>query len=296
MGTDQAEKLRQLIRKYRKDQYHHADVIAVLSGKGGVGKSVFSTNFSIALGRTGKRVLLIDLDIGMGNIEHMLGHSTLSSVADCIHDHLALHDAIFHGPGNLSFIPGGNSLAELFQIDERNMNIFLNQVDDLKKNYDYIILDFGAGVNQNMLHFLLAAKRMILITTPEPPALADAYSTLKIIGFHYPKMDTSIVINMVDDLSEGKEAWNRISETAERFLHMTIHWLTSLHRDRAVTRSIKEQVPCVVQYPRTRYSIEMKLLAGAFLTQKEGFPKVRQDTTFGERVRIHFRRLRGGKG
>lgn len=295
MINDQAKKLRQLVAALNKST-HQGVVAGILSGKGGVGKSVFSLNFAISLCRLKKSVLLVDLDVGMGNIEQMLGKSAGLSIADCIHDKLRLEDVIFKGPDNLSCIAGGSSLGDLFRFDEQNLEAFVDQIEEIRWHYDYVLFDFGAGVSDNMLHFLLAAQQIILITTPEPPAMADAYSALKILLHHNMNLNVHCVVNMVDNFQEGKDTWIRLSQAANRFIGTDVSWLTALHRDKAVLRSVREQVPCVVQAPRSRYSVEMRLLAASFLIGSGSGPQDHPyDTSglhsFAGRVRNYLRVL-----
>lgn len=271
-----------------------ARVVGVFSGKGGVGKSVFCVNFSIALGQLNRRVLIIDLDVGMGNIEQLLGEAAPHDITDCIHDRLQLADAVVRGPDNISFIPGGNGLSEIFRMSGQNLRIFLEQLDRIKTDYEYIIFDFGAGVTDGMLSFILAVHQMILITTPEPPAVADAYSALKIICSKNSNIPISCVVNQVSHLQEGKQTWLRLSEVAKRFIGVDIKWLSALHRDGAVVRSVREQVPCIVRYPHARLSSEMRLLARAFLVQSQDGQSVVLFSSFLNKVRKYFEG-RGGK-
>jgi flagellar biosynthesis protein FlhG len=299
MINDQAKKLRQMVATRRKAA-HQGVVVGILSGKGGVGKSVFSLNFAISLCRMKRSVLLVDLDVGMGDIDQMLGSNAEFSIADCILDKLRLEDVVFKGPDNLSCIAGGSGLGNLFQLDKKNLDAFLDQIEELRRRYDYVLLDFGAGVSENMLHFLLAAQRIILVTTPEPPAMADAYSALKILLHHNPQLSLFCVVNMVDNLQEGKDTWIRLSRATSRFMGTDISWLTALHRDKAVLRSVKDQIPCVVQNPRSRYSVEMRLLAASFLVgtgpdSQNALQDVSGASSFACRVRKYFRLL-GGRG
>ncbi|TGB00299.1 MinD/ParA family protein [Sporolactobacillus shoreae] len=296
MMNDQAERLRRLVNS-SKVQDKKGVVVGILSGKGGVGKSVFSINFSISLSQMGKKVLIIDLDVGMGNIDHLLGKPAKYNIADSIHDKLRLDDVIFTGPGNISCISGGNGMDNLFRLEEQNLSVFLEQIERIRKKYDYVLFDFGAGVSEDMIHFLLAAHQIILVTTPEPPAMADAYSALKLLLPNNQNLQVSCVVNMVENLQEGRETWERLSGASARFMGKGIKWLTALHRDRAVLRSVKEQVPCVLQYPRSKYSVEMKLLASSFIIGEQTGEAAFSGKTysFSTRVKSYFRMFGGKK-
>lgn len=294
MIKDQAERLRELIQK-RSNSHRDAEVIGVLSGKGGVGKSVFCTNFAITLSKMDKKVLIIDLDLGMGNIEQLLGLRARYSVVDCIRDRLTLSDVIFRGPGNISFIPGGGGFAEMFRFDGQSLDQFLQQLDEIKEQYDFIVFDFGAGVSEDMIHFLMAVHQKILITTPDPPAMADGYSALKMVTSGSPGSDFFCVVNMVERMKEGRDVWERLSNTAQTYLHTDVKWLAALHRDRSVSHSVREQIPCVIRYPKARYSIEMQLLAGSFLAGGHDRLAGGPSPSFSSRVRSYFRMFGGKK-
>lgn len=268
MNRDQASQLRKRMQNLQhqlQQQEHFCPIIGIISGKGGVGKSVFSTNLSIALAQRNKKVLIIDLDVGMGNIEQLIGQTSLYHIDDCIRDHLPLTEAMYKGPGSLTYIPGGTGFEEILEISEQNLLYFLNQIESIKKSFDYVFFDFGAGVSAQMLPFMRAVNQLILVTTPEPPAMADGYSALKLICSDESSHDVFCVINQVSSFSEARETWQRLASTARRFIGIDPKWLAALHHDSAVVDSVKQQNPCLLRFPRAKFSADVHSLAANFL-------------------------------
>ncbi|MCI1857908.1 MAG: P-loop NTPase [Sporolactobacillus sp.] len=293
MSSDQAEKLRKLaLRKQHRRK--RAQIVAVISGKGGVGKSVFCANFSIALRALNKSVLIIDLDVGMANIGCLFGREAPYSLVDCIHDHLELEDVVIRGPNEVFYISGGNRLNQLFHFNQANLQVVLEQIEALRSRFDVILLDFGAGVSENLIYFMLAVDRIVLVTTPEPTAITDGYSALKLLLAANPSLDISCVVNMVESSREGQATWRRLSAAAKKFLGADMRRLTALHRDRFVPRSVKCRMPCLLCYPNARYSMEMRLLAASFLVDNSSVPLVRP--SFTEQVKNYFSRFRRRSG
>ncbi|RYM07165.1 MinD/ParA family protein [Sporolactobacillus sp. THM7-7] len=293
MKNDQAEGLRRRMSQSHDIVAPEAKVIGVVSGKGGVGKSVFCVNFSIALSQLKKKVLIIDLDIGMGNIEQLMNSPVKYHIVDWMTGKVPLSEVVAEGPGQIGFISGGNAFLHTFRVGEKDLHVFLSRMNELKNKYDYILFDFGAGVSDDSLLFILAVNQIILITTPEAPALTDGYSVLKMICSKNPDLPVSCVVNQVFSAAEGEEAWRRLSRTAERFIGTNIQWLRSLHHDKAVIRSVKAQVPGIILYPRARYSTEMKLLARSFLALNHAESNAQTFSSFLSKA-FHYLKKAGG--
>src|SRR5699024_1692753 len=171
---DQAERLRNRMNGHVEE--NNCKTIAVISGKGGVGKSTTVLNFAIEMQNKGKRVLIFDLDIGMGNIDILLGQPSKYTILNFLEEFLPIHDMIETGPKGLSYIAGGSGFNDLLELDEAKLNYFFSQYELLTKDYDYIFFDLGAGVSKSSLAFILASDECFLVTTPEPTSIADAYS------------------------------------------------------------------------------------------------------------------------
>ncbi|MFT8871347.1 MAG: MinD/ParA family protein [Sporolactobacillus sp.] len=292
-GEDQASALRKRMDNRREQPPAEALTVGIVSGKGGVGKSVFSTNFSIALGRLGKRVLIVDLDVGMGNIEQLLGQTSLYHIDDCLRDRLSLKQAMLHGPEQCLYIPGGSGFEDVLELGEQHLHFFLQQVNEIKANFDYILFDFGAGVSEQLLHFVRAVSRLILVTTPEPPAMADGYSALKLICAKRRDLAPLCVVNQVRHADEGYDTWRRLATTARRFIGVELVSLAALHYDQAVVRSVKEQTPCLIRFPSTRFSADIGRAAQNFLSGQHTLGERHSFSLFSERVLHYFKLSKG---
>ena len=156
-----------------------ARIITVTSGKGGVGKSNFTVNFSIELAKRGKKVLIIDADFGLSNIDVILGITPEFNLSDVLKKDKRMYEVITEGPYGVKFISGGSGVLDLLSLDDDGLELFLNGMNDLEKDVDFIIFDTGAGINDNFLKLMQASDEVVLVTTPEPPAIVDAYALFK---------------------------------------------------------------------------------------------------------------------
>ncbi|WP_077615098.1 MinD/ParA family protein [Caenibacillus caldisaponilyticus] len=261
---DQAEALRRKVQRLRAA---NTRVVAVLSGKGGVGKSIFSVNFALALNRIGKKTILVDLDIGMGNVDILLGLHAPGHFVDMLNRRLPIESLIVQHRSGLSVISGGSGLDDLFKIDEGDFQHFLEQFKKLQHAYDVILFDMGAGLDEAALRFISAVHEVILVTTPEPTALADAYAAIKLIHAKVGDVPVRCVINRYDNEREAKEAWKNLSYTAKRFLNKELKLLGELPRDHTVVRSVKARSPFVTDAPHSKIAIGVQRLAAGYLNE-----------------------------
>ncbi|BBN98675.1 P-loop NTPase [Sporolactobacillus terrae] len=290
MVNDQAENLRMRIFHEKRDT-KTAQVIGIASGKGGVGKSVFCVNFSWALGELGKKVLIIDLDVGMGNIEQLMGQAAHLNIVDALQHQSSFQNVCVQVSSQVSFIAGGTGLGSLFRLNPEYLNQFITQLQMARAQYDFILFDFGAGASEDLLHFLLAVDRMILVTTPEPPAIADSYSLMKMVYTIKQDLQIMAVVNQTLDRREGMKTWRRLSSTSARFLGASPSWLASLQKDDELSLSVRRQKPCMRSFPKAGYSVQMRLLARSFLVQSGQKVFTAHERTFGDKVREYLARI-----
>ena len=267
---DQAERLRKQISKHGK----RAKTIAVVSGKGGVGKSNTALNFSIELSSLGKQVLLFDLDVGMGNINILLGKDSTYSIVDLFKEYRPIRDMIELGPKGLSYIAGGSSLDELLNLDNDRLDFFFEQYDRLTEKYDYILFDLGAGASSSTLSFTLAADECFVITTPEPTAITDAYSMIKHIVLQKGAMPVSVLINRCNRTKEGHKTLERFTEVIDRFLKKEVYQLGILPNDQTVLQAVMRQTPYVLLDEKAPVSKAMKQIVRNYLKQSNEVNKL----------------------
>jgi len=260
---DQAENLRLKLLSHGASS--HAKAVAIVSGKGGVGKSNFSLNFAISLAKSGKRVLLFDMDIGMGNIDILMGRHSELTIIDFFERGIPLSEIITTGPENISVLAGGSGLSSLFSLDEASFERFHSELTLLLGHYDYILFDMGAGINQDSSKFLLCVDELIVITTPEPTAIMDAYSMMKYLNSVNNLLPFYLVCNRVEGTKEGKETIMRLQNALGKFLLKEISPLGLLPDDKAVSRAVTKQIPFILFDPNARVSKALTEITTRFI-------------------------------
>ncbi|MDX8046956.1 MinD/ParA family protein [Gracilibacillus sp. S3-1-1] len=263
--VDQAEKLREKLH-ISHDKYR-AKTIAIVSGKGGVGKSNVALNFSISMAKKGQKVLLFDLDVGMGNIDILLGITSTYSIINMFENNLSIYDIIEVGPNALSYISGGSGQDNIFFLDEGRRQYFLEQLELVMKEYDYIIFDMGAGVTRETIHYILAVDECILVTTPEPTSMTDGYSMIKHVLLQQ-KTKFHLIINRSKDEKQGVDTMNRMRNVVKRFLQHDLIPLGTIPDDRAVTDAVLAQKPFILHNPYSKASKAIKIVTEQFLGEK----------------------------
>jgi flagellar biosynthesis protein FlhG len=284
--ADQAERLRALARTKEDclpQKSMHADfsrVIAVVSGKGGVGKTNLVVNLALSLGQLGEKTIILDADVGLANVDILMGLSASASLADVLQGRRELKEVMLRGPYNVAVIPGGSALAEVFSLDsqqQEQLNARLAAFGAKKEGL--LLVDCPAGISRNLLALLGLAGEVILLTTPEPTALADAYSMIKIMERRrlFPKI--YLVVNLVSSLKEGERVFARLRETCRRFLSIEPVFLGSIGFDSAVKKAVLKRSPFLIHYPHCAAAQEIQDIArrlrgaGAtlpFPTEEEG--------------------------
>lgn len=273
---DQAAKLRKLVEEKKEeniriDSKKTAKIISVTSGKGGVGKTSLSVNLAAHLGREGTKVLLIDADLGLSNVEIMLGVTPSYTLKDVIKYGKAIEDVIINGPYNIDFISGGNGFLELVELSEVERDEILIKIHKLEELYDIIIIDTGAGISKNVTSFLTISDEIIVITTSEPTALTDAYSIIKVITEEKLKQKIGLIINRVKSKNEFQQASDILINTAKKFLGEEIRSLGYVYEDPNVRKTIYKKTPFVIYYPDSKASDCLKeIIKNLALKEKEG--------------------------
>lgn len=291
---DQAENLRVQIEKSRTvtelsvKGVNHAKTLAVVSGKGGVGKSNFSLNFSIILAKQGKRVLLFDMDIGMGNINILLGNSTQKTIVDYFHNQASFEEIVVPVSEQLSYVGGGSGLASLFTMDDMQFTRFLKEFSVVQAEYDYIIFDLGAGISKELADFLACVDEIITITTPEPTSLMDAYSMIKYIHFMNEKLPVYVICNRTLKEKQGVETINRLQETLKRFLGKEIISLGSLPDSKVVLKAVTSQTPFSLSHPKADITLALQHLATNYLLKSFNNDQVKTKKTFLDKLQKFF--------
>lgn len=246
---DQAEKLRNLISVTDKPSLiSEKRIIAVTSGKGGVGKTNLSVNLGIGLAQLNKQVLLLDADIGMANVDLLVGMTPKFNLQHVLLNQKTLKEIMLTGPAGIHIIPGVSGAMGLTNLSYQQKEHFFNQLSDLDL-HEYTIIDTSAGMSQNVMNFVLAADEVFVVTNSEPTAMMDAYAIIKTILKHNPGTKIQIIPNMVTSQKEAEHVFTTLNNITEKFLGSNLNLLGYLVRDVNVIKAVKKQNPFIISMP-----------------------------------------------
>lgn len=255
---------------------------AVTSGKGGVGKTNLSANLAIALAQRELEVLVLDGDIGLANLDIILGVSAPYKLQHVVHGTKLLSEVITEGPGNIRFVGGGTGLESIVQMEGAIGDRFFSELASLEAETDFLIFDTGAGIDENALRFMSAADEVLLIVTPDPASLSDGYATAKSLLQRKPWAKISVIMNMVDDEAEAKAVYARLNSVAQQFIGRTLGFGGFVRMDTKVGAYVRQRKPFVLVNPYLEASRDVHDIAKRIL----GEPIIPQEATFAERLRI----------
>lgn len=281
MMSDQAEKLRQMTlsssipKSPIIKQGSKSRVITVTSGKGGVGKTNFTVNLALALAALNQKVLVIDADLGMANVEVVLGCSTPHNILNLLEDGLKITDVVAEGPRGIKFMAGGSGIYHLANLSDAHLHHIVAQISLFDNWADFILIDTGAGLSRNVLNFVMAADEVIIITTPEPTAITDAYAMMKAYTGQNGAAPLRLVVNRILDRDEGQMVVDKLMRVSQRFLDVGIDNLGYVYEDRNMVKAVKNQIPLLISFPeaisaRCIESIARRMLYGENMQQPQG--------------------------
>ena len=276
---DQASKLRDLVEEradeeaqarqigeLRFDMAETTRVIAITSGKGGVGKTNLAVNLAIGLQLAGQRVMVIDADIGMANVNLLMGSVANRSLVDLLSDDVQLEDVIEDGAAGVKYISGVAGVEAALNVNRLAQKKLHKKLGRCSEMADIIIIDTGAGLNRNVIEFVLAAEEVLLITTPEPTALADAYAVIKAYSTYTERRNIKLVVNRIRDEEECYEVTDKINQTTKNFLGLTVDCLGYIYEDKVVREAVQMQEPFLIVNPESAASRCITELAKSLLS------------------------------
>lgn len=246
-----------------------ARVMAVTSGKGGVGKSNVTLNLGIALAMQGERVILLDADLGLANINILLGVEPPYTLADVVEGELRLADILWDGPKGVRIIPGASGISRLAAADTGEILRIIDGFRTFEGMVDWILIDTGAGIAANVMSFVLASDEVLVVTSPEPTALADAYGLIKAIWESPENPTIRLVVNRAQGLDRSERMGRRLIELAEKMLNLEVEWAGLIQDDARVPQAISRQTPFVLAYPATIASRDVEALAKRLMEAKD---------------------------
>ncbi len=251
-------------------------VIAVSSGKGGVGKTNIVANLAFALGLLNKRVLVWDADLSLANLDVLLGLKPRYTIAHLLSHQKSMREILIEGPGGMTILPASSGVQDLFDLNESQKLFLLNELDDVAEMVDFLIIDTEAGISSNVLYFNMAAEESIILITPEPTSIMDAYVLMKVLSNQYQKKRFIILVNSASTSQEGKEVFRKISEVVDRLsADISLDYLGYVPYDESVPKAVKQQRAVLEIFPNSKssrsfHNIAKKLVKRPFQFQKNG--------------------------
>lgn len=266
---DQAESLRNIIKMNSQPQRPLARVITVTSGKGGVGKSNTAINLAIQFRQMGQRVIILDADFGLANIEIMFGAVPKHNLCDLIYQGKNIKEIITWGPGDIGFISGGSGIAGLSNLSRDYLVYIIRNLTELDAIADIVIVDTGAGISDAVLEFLVASGEILLVTTPEPTSITDSYSLLKALNRH-PRFSREmsqirVIANKVENDDEGRSLFTKLNAVVTRYLKLPIAYLGAVPRDQNLSRAVMQQTPVSLENPNAKSAKAYQKIAGILM-------------------------------
>ena len=277
---DQAEQLRNIIKANNAmgqpmgnvPKRPLARVITVTSGKGGVGKSNTAINLAIQFRKMGQKVIILDADFGLANIEIMFGAVPKHNLCDLIYQGKNIREIITWGPMDVGFISGGSGIAGMSNLSREYLVYIIKNLAELDAIADVIIIDTGAGISEAVLEFLVASGEILLVTTPEPTSITDSYSLLKALNRHprfsneYSKI--KVIANRVDSAEEGKLLYSKLSTVVSRYLKLPLEFLGSVPQDKQLSKAVMQQMPVSLQNPGAASSMAYQRMAEILMNKE----------------------------
>ena len=269
---DQAEQLRNIIKANNSQPRPVARVITVTSGKGGVGKSNTAINLAIQFRKMGQRVIILDADFGLANIEIMFGTVPKHNLCDLIYQGKNIKEIITWGPGEVGFISGGSGIAGLSNLSRDYLIYIIQNLAQLDAIADVIIIDTGAGISDAVLEFLVASGEILLVTTPEPTSITDSYSLLKALNRH-PRFSAEeskikVIANRVTKPEDGTALFTKLNVVVQRYLKLPLMYLGSIPQDDKLSQAVMQQMPVSLANPTAKSAKAYEMMA-AMLMNKE---------------------------
>jgi flagellar biosynthesis protein FlhG len=233
----------------------------VTSGKGGVGKTNIAANVAICLAAANKRVLLLDADLSLANLDLVMGIRNKYNISHVVRGDKSIEEIIQTGPGGLRVICGASGLDRLADMNEREQQRLLRHLSALQHETDEIVIDTAAGISSSVVGFCRAADHVLVVTTPEATAMADAYGMIKVLVRKRYEGPISVVVNMARSTAEGRRIYQRVADVTRRFLHTDVYYVGTLVKDERLCEAIRARKPVVLAYPKAPISTSLARLA-----------------------------------
>jgi len=236
-------------------------VIAVTGGKGGVGKTNVSVNLALALAELGRRVVLMDADLGLANVDVQLGLRPNATIADVLAGNCSLRDVLVTGPGGIRIVPAASGAAEMVNLGAREHAGLIQAFSDIGDELDVLLIDTAAGIGDSVVSFVRAAQEVVVVVCDEPTSITDAYALIKLLSRDHGVTRFRVLANMVHSPQEGRNVFNKLLQVSDRFLDVALQYVGALPYDESVRKAAQKQRANFDLYPRSKMSLAMRTIA-----------------------------------
>lgn len=236
-------------------------VIAVTGGKGGVGKSNVSVNLSVGLAELGRRVVLLDADLGLGNIDILLGITATKNISHVLAGECSLMDIMVPGPGGIRIVPASSGAQNMVALSPMQHAGLIQAFSDISDQLDVLVIDTAAGISDEVVSFVQAAQEVLLVVTDEPTSITDVYALIKLLNKEHNMVRFRVLANMVKTPQDGQALFTKLTKVTDRFLDVTLQYVGAIPQDDSVKKAVQRQKAVIDAYPRSKASQAMRTLA-----------------------------------
>ncbi|MEL0169140.1 MAG: flagellar synthesis regulator FleN [Pseudomonadaceae bacterium] len=240
---------------------HPVQVIAVTGGKGGIGKTNVSVNLSLALAEMGRRVVLLDADLGLANVDVLLGLKPKATLADVLEGKCDLRDVMVTGPGGIRIVPAASGAANMVSLNHQQHAGLIQAFSEIGDNIDVLIVDTAAGIGDSVVSFVRAAQEALVVVCDEPTSITDAYALIKLLNRDYGMTRFRVLANMVGTPQEGRMVFAKLTKVTDRFLDVALQYVGAVPFDEAVRKSVQKQRAVFEAFPRSKASLAIRAIA-----------------------------------
>jgi len=238
-----------------------AKVVTITSGKGGVGKTHTAVNLGLALAQNGQKILVIDADLGLANVNILFGFKSQNNISDVLKGTVGIQNVVVSLPSGIDVIPSASGIADIVNLNSADRYKLLSAVQELCYQYDYMIVDTATGIGDSVIYFNMAAEENIIIVTPESTSIADAYALIKVLHHNSRIQDFSILVNKNPENADGRLTYAKLAKITARFLDVRLRYLGAITDDIAVSESLKKQIPYTELFPSAKASLDIQKVA-----------------------------------
>ncbi len=270
-SPDQAETLRSLNATMPTQEYNEITrVYSITSGKGGVGKTAVVANTAVSLAKLGKKVLVLDADLGLANIDVVFGLTPTHNLNHFFSGERGLEDVMVDGPYGIKILPAGSGLQNFIRLDASHKLRLLEGLDGIPASFDYVLIDTEAGISENVTYFNTAAQEIMIVTTPEPTAITDAYALMKLLSVQFHEKNFNLLVNMVQNDNDALDVYRKLTMVSSRYLDISIDFLGSIPADKQMNECIRKQKVISDLYPASKVATAFSSLAERITMEQTG--------------------------